>query len=228
MSDSIIKYNIKYSNRRTIAIVITSNKEVIVRAPKIATKEEINRFVNSKSRWINEKLSMLNNRRSLPCDIILFLGKETKVKFNIKENISKSYVVKNENEIIINSKNKEKSMEALEKFLKEETLKLSKLRVNYYEKYFNIKPQKISVRKVKSRWGSCSYTNNLNFNSKLIMAPLKVFDYVVIHEMCHMVIKNHSKNFYNLVKGIIPNYKECENYLKYNGYLLQILHLQPK
>ena len=227
MSDNIIKYNIKYSKRRTIAIVITENKEVIVRAPKGASEEEIDKFVNSKNKWINEKLAMLNNRRSLANDVILFMGNEIKVKFYIQKFLKRSFVVKEENEIIVNSKNSEEARAVLEKFLKDETLKLAKLRVNYYEKYFNIKPQKISVKNVKSRWGSCSYTNNLNFNSKLIMAPIKVFDYVVVHEMCHMVVKNHSKNFYDLVESIIPDYKEDEKYLRDNGYLLQILHLQP-
>lgn len=227
MSDNIIEYNIKYSNRRTISIVITENKEVIVRSPRGVSNEEINDFVNSKSRWINEKLTMLKMRKTLPQDVILFNGNEIKVKFYIQKFLKRSFVVKEKDEIVVNAKDKDDALSVLEKFLKEETLKLAEIRVNYYEKFFNIKPQKISVKNVKSRWGSCSYTNNLNFNSKLVMAPSRVFDYVVVHEMCHMVVKNHSKNFYDLVKTIIPDYDKDEKYLRDNGYLLHILHLQP-
>ncbi|MBU0727650.1 M48 family metallopeptidase, partial [Patescibacteria group bacterium] len=71
-----------------------------------------------------------------------------------------------------------------------------------------------------SRWGSCSDRKNLNFNWKLIMAPIEIIDYVVVHEMCHLKQMNHSSKFWNLVAEKMPDYKELRKWLKDNRYLL--------
>ena len=99
-------------------------------------------------------------------------------------------------------------------------------RVRDYNKYFKMKPSDIKVKDVKSKWGSCTYDNKLCFNYRLIMAKREIIDYVVIHEMCHMVHKNHSKDYWNLVQELYPMYKRCDKWLKKNEYLLQLLHLQ--
>ena len=78
------------------------------------------------------------------------------------------------------------------------------------------------IKEQKTRWGSCSKRNNLNFNWKIIMAPEKVIDYVIIHELCHLVHFNHSKEFWNLLAFYMPDYKEQAEWLKNNGISLHI------
>ena len=81
---------------------------------------------------------------------------------------------------------------------------------------------KIYIRDQKTRWGSCSSKGNLNFNWRLIMAPLFIMDYIVVHELAHLVHPNHSRDFWKLVKKIVPDYKEKKEWLKIYGNSLSI------
>ena len=80
-----------------------------------------------------------------------------------------------------------------------------------------VKFNRITLREQKTRWGSCSGKGNLSFNLKLIMAPRYVLDYVVVHELCHLIHMNHSKSFWNEVESFMPNYKMAEVWLKLNS-----------
>ncbi len=93
-------------------------------------------------------------------------------------------------------------------------------RVRYYADVINVKPNRISFRRQKTRWGSCSAKGNLNFNCLLMLAPLEVIDSVVVHELCHLKQMNHSKNFYKEVLKAYPEYKKHHRWLKENGDFL--------
>lgn len=87
-------------------------------------------------------------------------------------------------------------------------------RVELYRRRMQEEIKCIRIKDVKSRWGSCSSKRNLNFNWRLVMAPMEVLDYVVVHELCHLKEMNHSKNFWRLVEEIQPDYKKHKNWLK--------------
>ncbi len=74
----------------------------------------------------------------------------------------------------------------------------------------------IRIKDQKTRWGSCSSKNNLNFSWRLIMAPERVLDYVVVHELCHLTHMNHGKEFWALVESVMPDYKDCKKWLREN------------
>lgn len=98
-------------------------------------------------------------------------------------------------------------------------------RIAYYEPMLprNHRPiTRITIRSQKTRWGSCSSKGGLNFNWRLYLAPPEILDYVVVHELCHLVEMNHSKAFWDLVGSILPDYKEREQWLKDNGSSLDI------
>lgn len=97
---------------------------------------------------------------------------------------------------------------------------LLKERVDAYRGILGVRPSKISVRSQKTIWGSCSSKGNLSFNYRLMMAPLEAIDYVVVHELCHMVYMNHSSLYWKLVESIIPNYRSVKKWLDHNGYIL--------
>ncbi len=90
-------------------------------------------------------------------------------------------------------------------------------RVEYYAKLSGISYKWITIRLQKSRWGSCSADGNLNFNCLLVLMPLEILDSVVVHELCHRHHMNHSKEFYDEVLQIFPEYKRCSKWLKQNG-----------
>lgn len=90
-------------------------------------------------------------------------------------------------------------------------------RTAYYAGLLGVTYGRISIRDQKTRWGSCSAKGNLNFNWRLMLAPPRVLDYVVVHELCHRKEMNHSKAFWNEVGTILPDYKELRKWLRDNG-----------
>jgi predicted metal-dependent hydrolase len=109
---------------------------------------------------------------------------------------------------------------AFEKFYIQEAKKVIEPRVEYYSKILNTKYNNIKIKRVSTRWGSCSSKQNLNFNYKLIMCPFEVLDYVVVHEVCHLLQKNHQKSFWSLVAKLDPDFKKNKAWLKNNGETL--------
>ncbi len=95
-------------------------------------------------------------------------------------------------------------------------------RVDYYIQLTGGTYTRITIRDQKTRWGSRSSSGTLSFNYRLMYAPLKVLDYVVVHELCHITHMNHSKEFWNMVGSILPDYKESRNWLKEHGGELNI------
>ncbi len=97
-------------------------------------------------------------------------------------------------------------------------------RVEHYIQITGGTYTRITIRDQKTRWGSRSSSGTLSFNYRLMYAPLKVLDYVVVHELCHITHMNHSKEFWNMVASILPDYKESRNWLKEHGRELNIEH----
>ena len=85
--------------------------------------------------------------------------------------------------------------------------------------WVNGKAARIRITGARTRWGSCA-GERLNFTYRLAMAPLEVIDYVIVHELVHIEVKNHSKTFWKRVEKIMPGYKRRRRWLKENGYSL--------
>ncbi len=119
------------------------------------------------------------------------------------------------------SKNIEKlSSEELQQ-LADKASKIIPERVKYYANLMAVRYGRITIRKQKTRWGSCSNKGNLNFNCLLMLTPNEVIDYVVVHELCHLMEMNHSKAFWTLVEQVMPDYKEHKKWLRdYGGEIM--------
>lgn len=96
-------------------------------------------------------------------------------------------------------------------------LKVIPERVGFYARQMNVNYGRITIRNQKTRWGSCSGKGNLNFNCLLMLAPDEVVDYVVVHELCHLIEMNHSKEFWMQVERVMPDYKKHKLWLKEHG-----------
>jgi len=98
--------------------------------------------------------------------------------------------------------------------LKERARSFVRLRINYFNQHYGFQYNRISIRNSRTRWGSCSQLGNLNFSCRIILLPQALADYVIVHELCHLKELNHSFRFWNLVKEMIPNYRETRKLLK--------------
>lgn len=99
----------------------------------------------------------------------------------------------------------------------EEVLRLVEHKIDLYNKHYRCDLNDIKIKKMKSRWGSCSRKKNLNFNAKLIYLPDDLIDYVIVHELCHLIEFNHSRSFWNLVAQTVPDHRKMRAELRKAG-----------
>ena len=95
-------------------------------------------------------------------------------------------------------------------------------RVRRFSGLLGLSPAGVAVHNARSRWGSCSPEDRVRFTWRLIMAPPEIIDYVVVHELCHMKIRDHSRDYWGLVQSVLPDYKKRRAWLKDHGHLLTI------
>ncbi|ACD22046.1 M48 family metallopeptidase [Clostridium botulinum] len=237
----IIEFQIIRRKRKSICIKIDINGKIQVVAPMRTSKEHILNFVNSKHDWIVEKRrelkSVLNKkvkREFIDDGTFMYLGKEYPIRliFNDKvKKISIDFIDESLNSNIdsdfrfiikTNTYENEKLKKALERWYRGKTLDIVKKRVKVHEWEFKDKIIKITVKEQKRRYASINIKNEVYFNWRISMAPIEVIDYIVVHEMCHMDFRNHSKQFWNRVEEVMPNYKKHHEYLKENGINMTI------
>lgn len=217
-----MKYSIKYSKRKTISISVDEYGSVLVKAPYKVTVGEIEEALSKHSKWIEKKIIQVKNRERLPEDIILFLGEKKKLNINIQKDLNKEYVLYANDEFTAYVTCEEHVKIVMKKYLIEVARNVIDKKIKKYSIKLGVYPNSVRMKDTKTRWGSCSYVNNLNFNYRLIMAREDVLEYVVLHEMCHIIYKNHSVEFYTLIESMMKDYREKEIYLRENGYKMQI------
>ncbi len=217
LPDQIIR-----SNRKTLSISINENAELIVRAPKRISDQKIQDFINEKENWITRNQSVVKTHAediAKDKNMLLYLG----TLFPLKTDNDSEKIYFNGKEFLADLENKEKTNKSLKTWYKNKFKEVAVPRLFYFAEKHNLQINQVRIKEQKTLWGSCSSRNNINLNFLLIMAPLKVIDYVIIHELVHTIHKNHSVNFWNAVEEIMPNYKEAKHWLKENGYRLRTL-----
>ena len=221
-----IEFVVIYRNRKNLSINIEPPNIITVIAPTDKSKNEIIETVKTKSKWIVQKLFEIReieyrkyNREFINGESFLYLGRNYKLQIDVIEGLTSSKAKLSRGKFIIITPDKDfdKIKCTLESWYKEKAAEKIAERVSYYQPHFSQKPKRIIIKNQKKRWGSCTKDNKLLFNWKCIMAPSPVLDYIVVHEMCHLVHLNHSSEFWRLLKRILPDYKERKNWLRDNG-----------
>ena len=154
----------------------------------------------------------------------MYLGRNYSLDIRVDENIDNISVKLFQGKFVVNTYIKDEDLikKAMENWYREKTLAKVKERVSYYSSYFNNEVTTVKVKEQKKRWASCTSKNELLFNWRCVMAPVFVLDYIVVHEMCHMEYKNHSKDFWNRVYAVMPDYEVRKSWLKNNGIKMDI------
>lgn len=207
--EAVFDYKIVRSRRRTLCVEVR-NKLVVVRSPLLLPEFAIKKFLQDKDEWIHQKLCELD-KTNIKGE--MFLGSRVLLSFSDKEVITDDQVTLR----VIGSSDLEKTV-ALEKLYRTHTIKIVGKYLERYREFFKF--GKVSYRKYHSKWGSCSPTNEINFNSRLSMCPKPVVEYVVVHELCHTKIKNHSRRFYEEISKYLPDYKVQLRWMRKNRGLI--------
>ena len=172
----MIEYTLIRSSRRTLALEITRDLQVIVRAPLRCPQREIDRFVDSRRDWIADKLALQQRRADARA----------------------AMEPTPEQEVI----------------LRRRAAELIPQRVAYYAPLMGVTPTGIKITSARTRFGSCSGKNSLCFSWRLMLYPPAAVDYVVVHELAHIRHHNHSREFWNFVESVMPDYPARQSLLK--------------
>ena len=129
------------------------------------------------------------------------------------------WIYKQAKRVAEKQKNRKEYSEQEKQVLKEKARRILTERTEYYKQILNVDYTKIRIAEQKTRWGSCSGRGVISYNWRLILMPDMILDYVVVHELCHLIEMNHSKAFWNLVGTVLPDYQKRRAWLKENGML---------
>jgi hypothetical protein len=219
-------YKVVFSNRRTVGISVERDGEVVVRAPAGMTEVELEKLVSSKRRWISDKVkhpqkygagSPPPGKELVSGESMLFLGRSyrveivdsptTQIEFDQKFMVPRSMAARGREEF-----QKWYVRAAEEKLVS---------RTSDWAMELGVKPGRITIADVKYQWGSCSPTGNVSLNWRLIKAPISVSDYVIVHELAHLIEGTHDDRFWSIVRSQIPKVEASKTWLRENGQLLE-------
>ncbi len=222
-----LAYTIKRSSkRRKLIITVERDRSVVVHAPVDASDEVILQVVESKRQWIHEKINHQKKYDELPHppgkelvsgESALYLGRQYRIEMvesGLEEiRFSQRFMVP-----LPHAGRQKGSMRdwyiarAKEKILPRVRQRAQQLGVEYRE---------AKIVDNRYRWGSCTVKDNVNFNWRLIKAPMFVIDYVIVHELAHLIEANHTPGFWNIVRAQIPRMEKARSWLSENGQVLE-------
>lgn len=227
----IITFNLIYRKRKTMSIEVETTGEVTVIAPVGTSTDDILEIVRGRAGWIVSKQyesKFINdtkiNREVISGESYMYLGRNYSLDIRVDEKLDSISVKLFQGKFVVSTYTKDEDLikKAMENWYREKTLAKVKERISYYRSYFNDEVTNVKVKEQKKRWASCTCKNELLFNWRCVMAPAFVLDYIVVHEMCHMEYKNHSKDFWNRVYAVMPDYEVRKLWLRNNGIKMDI------
>jgi predicted metal-dependent hydrolase len=219
-----INYSIVYSKRKTISIIVERDRSVIVRAPENTSAGFIDKEIQKRKRLLQSKIEhnqkypfVKQIKEFVSGESLLFLGKQYKL-YVLDEpldgiHFDNKFFISKQNQKIANALFKEWYITTASKLIIPRAQEIaSKIGVSY---------DNINILDLKYRWGSCTPKDNIHLNWRLIKAPMTVIEYIIVHELTHLLEANHTPEFWNRVAAQLPNYDKAKKWLKENGHELE-------
>jgi len=204
--------------RATISLTILRDGSISVKAPHLIPKRIIEEFVKSKTHWIEKRQNLVLRNKKGPKKFengekFVYFGKEYELQLGPYVHIEI-----HGDKLLFPLALAKRGQETMEKwYIKQARVEIKKL-VDEYAGKMETSYNGISFSDTRSQWGRCTHDNRLQFSWRLVMTPLLVVRYVVIHELAHTTEKNHSSRFWNIVRANNPSYKQQIKWLKENGH----------
>jgi predicted metal-dependent hydrolase len=212
------------SKRKTLALIVKPDGSLIVRAPLRASEKAIREFVESNAKWVEKKrveaLAFLPPapKQYIPGEMFLYLGNTYPLEI-VKGQKAPLLL---EGSFKLAEFDQKNARLAFERWYRGQAKQILNERVSLYASQYDFQYKKIGITSARTRWGSCSSNGSLNFSWRLILAPMEVVDYVVVHELVHTLFHNHSRRFWKRVEKIMPDYKERRKWLRKDGQQLTL------
>jgi predicted metal-dependent hydrolase len=225
--DNYLDFELIRSKRRrkTISLHIKEDGRLVIYVPHNTPRKEIEGFIKEKELWVVRKISekerSIKEREKafIPGEKFLYSGELYPLE--IGDTNGKGFPLKlSFGKFILDKDHLEEARDLFIHWYKREAKEKVEGRVHYFSNRLQLFPKGIKITSAKYRWGSCSRDGRLSFSWRLIMAPLSVIDYVLIHELVHIREKNHSKRFWTYLETIVPDYRKHRFWLKENGHRL--------
>ncbi len=211
---TVIKYSLTYQERKSLGIKVYPDGSVRVAVPFDTMEMEIQNYVKKKAPWIiKQQREFLSYHPLTPPRLYvngethLYLGRQYKLRI---ETETKNDVKLYRGHLIINCNEKGNAREILNKWYREKaTIHFKEMLDKTFPlfKQYKISKPDLQIRQMEKRWGSCTPNGKVILNPELIKAPKGSIEYVVIHELCHLIHHNHTKNFYDLQESLMPDWK---------------------
>ena len=211
----IIEYKLQFVVRKTLGITVNSDRSVIVKAPIGSAFDKIEEKIRKKAFWILKQkdhfLSFeprISERRYVSGETHLYLGRQ----YQLKVIANKDEKVKYTGRFIeVHTNDKARVKDLLQTWYRKKAelwfVKISQPFIERFKKY-NVAPCKLEINTMKYRWGSCSNKGRILLNPELIKAPKACIEYVIIHELCHLVHRDHTKAFFTLQAKEMPDWEK--------------------
>ena len=223
---------ISQKNRKSVQVKILTSTHLQITAPNNFPHASIEKILHEKSNWIVKQILNLSTVMANPINksivhgaTVLYLGIPHTLVFTSSFDSRPTIYLQN-HQIIIHmpTMNTAQTTPLAESLLQQWYLTNARniltAKTSLWAAKINVKPQRITIKDQKTRWGSCSSMGNLNYNWRIVMAPPEVIDYLVIHELCHLRVPNHSALFWGEVAQFSPKFKSHRTWLQTNSTLL--------
>ena len=224
-----MKYTLRHPSRvKRVTLKVEPPDQIIISAPKRTSKRTIESFIEENKSWIKDQLRKPNSKKNQvesKTQIMIF-GRMYQKHF-LSDSSQPLGIYINHNSLILNfphlkSDHQQKKIDQeLIIFLKKSARIYLQKQLSSYAKLMNVEYQALTLREQKTRWGSCSGQDRISLNWRLVHYPPSVINYVIVHELAHLIQRNHSRQFWQIVAQFDPDYSEHRSYLKKHGITFQ-------
>lgn len=217
--DSYSAQLVRKKGRRRISIIVFPDNRLEIRAPMRMSETFIQSFLLQSTSWIQKRLKKNAGRPKVqalgyaPGESVPFLGQELTLTF--KPGIRR--VTQMEQILVVPGSKIAQGQQTVENWYKQEATRIFKSSIERYAPFIGKGPTRFTVRRMRSRWGSCSNKGSLSLNWKILAAPQDVIDYLIVHELAHLIEQNHSHRFWAVVERAMPDFKTHRKWLKTHG-----------
>jgi len=220
--------NIVRSKRKTLALYVDPMGQLVVKAPLKLSNERIFAFVKSKEEWIRQRQRQNSqnsyvNKSVMTYQSFYFLGSELVPVISSKQTkIAKQDSALIIPEKIINLGDQQKTLRKIRKWMEINAKSIIEQRAVYFSQTLRLPLKQLSINNNKTRWGVCSKQGEIALNWRAVMLPANLLDYIIVHEFCHLLEFNHSKQFWSIVETILPDWRALRKHLKQMNWLLML------